>query len=102
MSPCPSCGSIAIYHTVPICPGCAPIVCPTCFHGMRYCCRAHLPPPPPVTRELSESKWEFAEEIMADNPELSECIVYRIPNRHIYKLVRDGMRIIRIHITLGG
>ena len=39
---------------------------------------------------------------MADNPDLKECIVYRIPNRHIYKLVRDGMRIIRVHITLGG
>lgn len=44
----------------------------------------------------------MAEEIMMDNPDLKECIVYRIPNRHIYKLVRDGMRIIRVHITLRG
>ncbi len=69
---------------------------------MRYCCRVHLPPPPPLVRELSESKWNMAEEIMMDNLDIQECIVYRIPNRHIYKLVRDGMRIIRIHITLGG
>ena len=103
MPECPSCRETSYYvaHIIPVCMGCSENVCTHCFHGLRYCCRAHLPPPPPLTREIGESKWEAAEEHMRENPLLQEHIVYQIPNKHIYKVVRDGMRLLRIHITLG-
>jgi hypothetical protein len=45
----------------------------------------------------------MAEEIMTDNPDiLASASSTAFPIAHIYKLVRDGMRIIRVHITLGG
>lgn len=59
-----------------------------------------LPPPSELSRELTESKWEAGEELLRKNPLLKECVVELESNRHLYKLVRRGMRIVRIHIRL--
>lgn len=104
MALCPSCGEPTYYvpHILPVCLGCHACVCTHCYYGARYCCpMVRLPPPPPLTRELTENKWEGAEKFMQENPLLQEYVVYRVPGRHIYKIVRDGMRLLRIHITLG-
>jgi hypothetical protein len=61
-----------------------------------------LPPPTELTRELTERKWEAGEEILRQYPRKKECIVEVEKGRHIYKVVRDGMRIVRVHIRLRG
>jgi len=59
-----------------------------------------LPPPTELTRQLTESKWEAGEELLRQCPLKKECIVEFEKGRYIYKLVRDGTRIVRIHIRL--
>ena len=59
-----------------------------------------LPPPNELTRQLTESKWEAGEELLRQYPLKKECIVEIEKGRYIYKLVRDGTRIVRIHIRL--
>ncbi len=59
-----------------------------------------LPPPTGLPRQLTESKWEAGEDLLRQYPRMKECIVEVEKRRHIYKLVRDGMRIVRIHIRL--
>lgn len=59
-----------------------------------------LPPPSDLSRQLTESKWEAAEELLREKPLLKECIVEIETDRYVYKLVRKGMRVVRIQIRL--
>lgn len=59
-----------------------------------------LPPPSDLSRQLTESKWEAGEELLRENPLLKECVVEIETERYIYKLVRDGMRVVRVQIRL--
>lgn len=59
-----------------------------------------LPPPTDLSRQLTESKWEAAEELLREKPLLKECVVEIETERYIYKLVRDGMRVVRVQIRL--
>ena len=58
-----------------------------------------LPAPTGLPRQLTESKWEAGEDLLRQYPRMKECIV-EVEKYHIYKVVRDGMRILRIHIRL--
>jgi hypothetical protein len=59
-----------------------------------------LPPPTGLSRQLTESKWEAGEDLLRQYPRMKECIVEVEKKRYIYKVVRDGMRILRVHIRL--
>lgn len=59
-----------------------------------------LPPPTDLSRQLTESKWEAGEEVLRENPLLKECVVETEGKRYIYKLVRDGVRVVRVQIRL--
>jgi hypothetical protein len=59
-----------------------------------------LPPPTELTRQITERKWEAGEDLLRQYPLMKECIVEVEKKRHIYKVVRDGTRIVRIHIRL--
>ena len=59
-----------------------------------------LPPPTELTRELTENKWEAGEDLLRQYPHVKEYIVEVEKRRHIYKVIRDGTRIVRVHIRL--
>ena len=61
-----------------------------------------LPPPTELSRELTVSKWEVGEDLLRANPRMRECIVEVEPKHYIYKVVREGTRIVRVHIRLRG
>lgn len=55
-----------------------------------------LPPPPKLERQLTESKWEDAEETMKKDPSRKEMVVSR-SGHHTYKVVREGNSILRLY-----
>ncbi len=63
----------------------------------------YLPPPrESVSRQLTETKWEIGEQLLRENPLLKEYVVEFEFGRYIYKVVRVGTRIVRVHIRLRG
>jgi len=58
------------------------------------------PPRKTLERQITSNKWEEAEEHMKSNPHIAGMIVLEIPGKHIYKLVRRGNRLVRLHIVL--
>lgn len=106
MEPCPSCNRLGTYGShadrgYTTCQGCEDNFCNECFVGCRYTCKyfqdtLHLPLPPKLERQLTESKWESAEEHMQQHPEKTETFVARI-HHHIYKVLRRGDSLLRIH-----
>lgn len=51
---------------------------------------------PRLERQLTNQKWEIAEDYMCCHPEMDTMIVSEIPG-HRYTLKRDGETFIRIH-----
>lgn len=105
MEPCPSCGDITTYkshaeHGHKPCHGCEEKICSECAHGARYTCaffQERLRTPPPVERQLTESKWKDAEAYMETHPECQLIEVAMMPP-HVYLLVRLSTgRLLRIH-----
>lgn len=58
------------------------------------------PPSKNLERQITNNKWEEAEEEMKSNLNVSGITVLEIPGRHIYRLVRRGNRLVRLHIVL--
>lgn len=58
------------------------------------------PPSKKLERQITNNKWEEAEEEMKSNLNVAGITVLEIPGRHIYRLVRRGNRLVRLHIVL--
>lgn len=107
MEPCPSCNEMGTYVThqsqgADVCHGCDEKICTNCFEGCRYTCKVaqknliSLPLPPKLERQLTESKWEYGERCLQNNCGQREITVGQCPG-HIYKVVRRGEEILRVH-----
>lgn len=106
MEPCPACNRVGTYgthaeHGYATCHGCEEKMCSYCFTGCRYTCKyaqtiLQLPPPPKLERQLTESKWESAEDYLKEHPEKTEVLAAQSRN-HIYKVVRRGDVLVRVH-----
>jgi hypothetical protein len=57
-----------------------------------------MPPPPRLERQITEYKWEMAEEFMRKTPLLKEHTVYETRN-DIYKVIRRNGYLVRKHGT---
>lgn len=103
MENCPTCNELAYgtheAHGIKECNTCETNVCSKCLHGCRYTCPlATLPPPTKLERQLSNFKWENAENFMREHPEIQEMTVQLIPGEHLYKIVREKNNVtIRLH-----
>ena len=77
---CPSCYNDTLTthakQGIDLCQGCSPVFCFECYHGARYSCVFFQDTP-----EVPEYNWEYAEEYMRANPEVSERIVRSGPRR---------------------
>lgn len=49
-----------------------------------------------MERQLTLDKWEYAEAIMTENPDLKELVLMKI-NGHLYKIVRTEKGLVRVH-----
>lgn len=107
MEPCPQCGNKTTFAShadrgLALCVGCQDKFCTDCKFGSRYLCKYmeqvngenYVPPPPKLERQITEFKWEMAEEYMLHHPELTEYTVYQIRDT-IYKIIRRGGYLIR-------
>ena len=99
LEPCPSCSNVGSYKThaehnvTPTCHGCEEKVCIECWHGARYTCRivSHNVFDAPTT-----ASWTEAELVMRQDPALAEVVAYQ-HGEHVYKVVRAGNDLMRIH-----
>lgn len=103
LEPCPRCGNPGTFAShqergFETCPGCNEKFCTDCNFGYRYDCRCvpqrETPPPIRLERQITEYKWEMAEEFMRQNPDLTEHTVYQIRDT-IYKVIRRNGYLIR-------
>jgi hypothetical protein len=111
LEPCPRCGNTTTFGShqergMDVCHGCQEKFCTDCKFNCRYTCnflRAqygedYMPPPPRLERQLTEYKWEIAEDFMRQNPELREHTIYRTQT-DLYKVIRRNGYLIRKHGT---
>ena len=53
----------------------------------------------PLERQITNDKWEQAEETLHENPCMFEILVYEIPGRDVFKLIRWETGFMRLHGT---
>lgn len=55
--------------------------------------------PIPLERQITNEKWEQAEQTLRENPRMFETTVYIIPGHHVYKVIRWETGFMRLHGT---
>ena len=55
--------------------------------------------PIPLERQITNDKWERAEETLRENPRMFDTLVYEIPGRDVFKLIRWETGFMRLHGT---
>ncbi len=55
--------------------------------------------PIPLERQITNEKWERAEEILKQNPTKFDVVAYWIPGKHMYKVLRWERKFLRVHGT---
>ena len=89
---CPHCHSNTYTkHIECSCKSCDDMYCTECSYGCRYMCR--YAPCSPLARQITEAKWNNAEQVLKDNPNLTHVVVCEISGT---KLVRDGDKFKRV------